>query len=87
MIQDPKEEATSSKVLSKQCINVEGAEKTKWYTTTSSQYNRKTETNNIWISWIWLGFTSGYVGDIRKDQTKILVEEYVQGHNEVHRKL
>ena len=69
---DTKEEAASPEALLEQWINLEGAEKTGWHTTTGCQHKEATETDNIRISRIQLGWTMGNMGDICKDQTKTI---------------
>ena len=73
-----KKEVTSLDVLLKQRINLEGAEKTGWHTTTGSRDKRATQPDNVRILRIGIGWTSGSMGNICEDQTKILVEEYVE---------
>ena len=48
---------------------------------------RATKPDNVWISRIRLGWTSGNMGNICEDQAKILVEEYVERCRGVHGKL
>ena len=58
-----------------------------WHTTSGSRDERATKPDNVWVSWIRLGWTSRTMGNFCEDQAKILVEEYVQRYRRVHGKI
>ena len=68
---DAKEEAARQEVLLEQWINLEGAEKTGWYTTVGNRHKGTIETSNIRISRIRLGWTSGNMGNICRSSKNI----------------